>query len=254
MCAFLWAPFILCSGFLLRLFHLKAHGFPYFQCSLISLPLSCSHCLEYNSNVRLCILEVHFSLWIFKNSLLFSYTLCNICFLIEMVASSPHAVFLHNFIVSVSCCCCFGVMLWKAVTSCLGDTLAVGSYWSPVECVRVSWRFQWCWCASSQLLPSACCLLSFRHSWVCPLLDLSVLLSLKLCRLLTVCLNFQLFKSIESMTVLTSNCCFTPSSESIPSRPVCNCRGPSGEAQGSESPLNTEPCYFGQPKRTLNIR
>lgn len=63
-------------------------------------PLSCSHCLEYNSDVRLrCALEVRFSLWIFKNSVLFSYALCNICFLIEMIAFSPHAFHLFFFTV-----------------------------------------------------------------------------------------------------------------------------------------------------------
>ena len=47
-----------------------------------------------HSSVRLLILELYFLLWIFKNSILFFYVLCNIfCFLTENMP--PPLCFLH---------------------------------------------------------------------------------------------------------------------------------------------------------------
>lgn len=142
-CAFLWASFILCCA--------SCWAFSIWKPSIVSVffdfsPLSCSCCLEYNSNVRLCILEVRFSLWIFKNSVLFSYALCNICFLIERLHFLPClSSFSPQFccLALLSCRSCSGVVLWRASFS----------WESPVEC---------CWYVTSQLpcLQPAVCSLS----------------------------------------------------------------------------------------------
>lgn len=71
-------------------------------------PISCSHCLEYNSNVRLCILE-SISVSEFLKIVLFSYTLCNICFLTKnccIFSTCRSSIFLHNCVVSDGCCYC----------------------------------------------------------------------------------------------------------------------------------------------------
>lgn len=115
-------------------------------------PLSCSRCLEYNSNVRLCILEVRFGLWIFKNSVLFSYALCNICFLIEMIAFSPIFFFTVLLFGSVKLPLLFWSDALKGI-AVLRTHVAVGVS-SRVLLVRY---------LTAALFP-ACCLLSFRDS------------------------------------------------------------------------------------------
>lgn len=148
-CAFLWAPFILCSA--------SCWAFSIWKPSIVSVffdfsPLSCSRCLEYNSNVRLCILEVRFGLWIFKNSVLFSYALCNICFLIEMIAFSPIFFFTVLLFGSVKLPLLFWSGALKGI-AVLSTHLAIGVS-SGVLLVRYL----------TAALFSACCLLSFRDS------------------------------------------------------------------------------------------
>lgn len=155
MCAFLWAPFILCYVFLLGLFHLKAHGFHSVSILWFLAPFLFPR-LEYNSNVRLCILEVCFGLWIFKNSVLFACVLCNIIyFLIEMIAFSLHAFYLFFFTILL-----FGsVKLLLLLVECPQDRKA------PVlrthSAIGIS---SWVLCSCFQL---AVCSLS---DWLCPYL------------------------------------------------------------------------------------
>lgn len=136
---------------LLGLFHLKA----FHSVSVLWFLTSRSRCLGYNSNVRLCILEGHFSPWIFKNSVLFSYALCNICFLIEMIAFSPMP-FIFFFTVLLFGSVKLPFLFWSDVLkgiAVLRTYLAIG----------VSSRLLLVHCLTAALFP-ACCLLSFRDS------------------------------------------------------------------------------------------